>query len=50
MEIRCMKCRKNVSVDDSDIEYCVAKNGNHMAKSTCPECGSKVSKFVKKED
>lgn len=44
MEAYCMKCKKQVEVKDA-VEA-VAKNGRPMIKGVCPECGTKVNKFV----
>ena len=40
----CVKCRKKQTIKDGNVE--TTKNGRKMAKGTCPECGTKVSRFL----
>jgi len=46
----CVKCRKKQQVKNGAEE--VNDKGRRMAKGTCPECGTKVTRFLpsKKEN
>ncbi|MBN1266298.1 MAG: hypothetical protein JXA25_12450 [Anaerolineales bacterium] len=46
----CVKCRKKQQIKNG-VEQ-VSDKGRRMAKGTCPECGTKVTRFLpsKKED
>ena len=44
----CVKCRKKRTVADGKVE--VTSNGRRMVKGICPVCGTKVSRFLPKED
>jgi DNA-directed RNA polymerase subunit RPC12/RpoP len=39
----CVKCRKKVNFDG---EVKTTKNGRQMAQGACPNCGTKVSRFL----
>lgn len=40
----CVKCRKKQMVSNGREE--VSAKGRRMAKGTCPECGTKVTRFL----
>lgn len=40
----CMKCRKKRIVKDGTVEE--KENGRRMAKGRCPECGTKMTRFL----
>ena len=40
----CVKCRKKQTIKDGKVEQ-TAQN-RRMAKGTCPECGTKVNRFL----
>ena len=40
----CVKCRKKQTIKDGTVQQTV-KN-RRMAKGTCPECGTKVNRFL----
>ena len=44
----CMKCRKKQMVKDGDVVE--TDKGRRMAKGTCPECGTKVTRFMSSKD
>ena len=46
----CVKCRKKQEIKNGAVAE--TANGRRMAKGTCPECGTKVNRFLpgKKED
>lgn len=46
MEAYCVKCKKKVTVPDSEAERAVAKNGRPLLKGKCPECGTGVNRFL----
>ncbi len=46
MKFYCVKCRKHQEV--KDYKTMNSKNGKQMAYSQCPQCGSKMVKFMKK--
>jgi hypothetical protein len=43
----CVKCRKKQTIKDGKVEQ-TAQN-RRMAKGTCPECGTKVNRFLPSE-
>ena len=44
----CLKCKKNMKNVDEKIMK--TKNGRFMLSSKCAVCGSKKSKFIKKQE
>ncbi len=40
----CMKCKATREIKDP-VEA-MTKNGRKMVKGTCPECGTKMNKFI----
>jgi hypothetical protein len=40
----CVKCRKKQMVKNGVVEE--TAKGRRMAKGTCPECGTKVTRFL----
>ena len=44
----CVKCR--TKKDMLEVGVVVAKNGRRMAKGKCVICGTKMCKFLKKEE
>jgi len=40
----CVKCRKKQMIKDGAVEE--TAKGRRMAKGTCPECGTKVTRFL----
>ena len=40
----CVKCRKKQAIKDGAVEK--TANGRRMAKGICPECGTKVTRFL----
>lgn len=44
----CMKCRKKQTIKDGTVEE--TAKGRRMAKGICPECGTKVTRFVSSKD
>lgn len=42
-----MKCKD--SREMKDVKYKTAKNGTRMAQSVCPKCGTKITRFMKKD-
>jgi hypothetical protein len=43
----CVKCHKKQPVKDGTVKE--AANGRQMAQGVCPECGTKVTRFLPKE-
>lgn len=43
----CVKCRDKKEIVDP--KETVAKNGRPMMQGTCPDCGGKLSLFIKKD-
>ncbi|MGD2146813.1 MAG: DUF5679 domain-containing protein [Anaerolineae bacterium] len=43
----CVKCRAKRQIKDGKVT--VTEKGRRMAKGTCPECGTKVNRFLKSE-
>ncbi len=46
-EFYCVKCNKTVETDE--WEAATSKSNRPMRKGKCPECGTNVCRFVKKE-
>lgn len=44
----CVKCRKKQQIKGGNLE--VNAKGRRMAKGTCPECGTKVTRFLPSSD
>ena len=44
----CLKCKKNT--DSIDTKVSAISNGRTMILSKCAICGSKKSKFIKKQE
>ena len=44
----CMKCRKKQKVKDGAVVE--TEKGRRMAKGVCPECGTKVNRFLSSKD
>ncbi len=40
----CVKCRKKQAVKEGDVQ--VKENGRKMVQGICPECGTKVTRFL----
>jgi len=53
-EFYCVKCKKSVECDPAKIRTVMYKNkktGSCPAlKCMCPNCGTKLNKFIKKDD
>ena len=45
MEIYCLKCKKKVNV--SSYKTHKTKNGRSYIMSHCPNCNSKITRFIK---
>ena len=43
-EAYCVKCRKKQQVKNGTVKE--SENGRKMAQGTCPECGTKVTRFL----
>ena len=48
MESYCLKCRKYTKNINPEVSS--TSNGKLMILSKCPTCGSRKSKFIKKQD
>ena len=48
MESYCLKCKKHTK--NIDPQVCSTSNGKFMILSKCAICGSKKSKFIKKQE
>lgn len=48
MQGYCVKCKATREM--KDLTYTKASNGRTMAKGTCPVCGTKMNKFLSKEE
>ena len=48
MEGYCVKCHKKVEIKDGQKVPC-GNNGRFMFKGVCPDCGTVVCRFLKKE-
>ena len=46
--LSCLKCKKNTESIDPKVS--VTSNGKTMILSKCAICGSKTSKFIKKQE
>ena len=44
----CVKCRKKQAIKNGTVEK--TAKGRRMAKGTCPECGTKVNRFLPNKD
>jgi hypothetical protein len=44
----CVKCRKKQQVKDGKVAR--TEKGRPMAKGVCPECGTKVTRFLSEKD
>ncbi len=44
----CVKCRKKQAIKDGKIGE--TSKGRPMAKGICPECGTKVNRFLSAKD
>ena len=44
----CVKCREKKEVTEGEVKE--TANGRRMAQGTCPTCGTKVTRFLPKED
>jgi hypothetical protein len=44
----CVKCRKKQQVKNGEVAR--TKKGRPMAKGICPECGTKVTRFLSEKD
>ena len=43
----CVKCREKKEVDDSQVKHITTKNGRPAITAPCPDCGTRMFKFVK---
>ena len=43
-EVYCVKCRKKQAVKEGVEKE--TSNGRRMAQGSCPECGTKVTRFL----
>jgi hypothetical protein len=43
-EAYCVKCRKKRNIKNGTVKE--TSNGRKMAQGTCPECGTKVTRFL----
>ena len=50
MESYCLKCKKKKTTENIDPEISSTSNGRAMILSKCTICGSKKSRFIKKQD
>lgn len=44
----CVKCRKKQEIKEGVVGE--TSNGRPMVKGTCPECGTKVTRFLSSKD
>ena len=44
----CVKCRKKQQIKNGTVGK--TSKGKPMAKGTCPECGTKVNRFLSEKD
>ncbi len=44
----CVKCRKKQKIRNGSVEK--TAKGKPVAKGTCPECGTKVNRFLAAKD
>ncbi|MFC1881594.1 DUF5679 domain-containing protein [Thermodesulfobacteriota bacterium] len=44
----CVKCRKKQKIKNGTVEK--TAKGKPMAKGTCPDCGTKVNRFLSSKD
>ena len=47
-EAYCVKCKKKQEFEV--LEIATTKNGRKMAKGECPECGTKMNRFLPNEE
>ncbi len=47
VEMFCVKCKKKVTVNDTDVTRDKTVKGRNMLRSVCPVCGTKMTKFTK---
>ena len=45
MEAYCVKCKGKKEM--KDVRETVSKNSRKMAKGICPDCGTKMNRFLK---
>ena len=43
----CVKCREKRTIAEGEVKE--TANGRRMAQGTCPECGTKVTRFLPSE-
>jgi len=48
VKIHCLKCKKDQEV--TDLQEVTTKNLKNALKAKCSVCGTKVFKFIKKEE
>jgi hypothetical protein len=48
MQAYCVKCK--TSREMKDMTLTTASNGRTMAKGVCPTCGTKMNKFLSKDE
>jgi uncharacterized protein YlaI len=47
----CVKCRKKQKITNGSVEKTEkTAKGKPVAKGTCPECGTKVNRFLSAKD
>jgi hypothetical protein len=44
----CVKCRKKQQIKDGKVER--TAKGKPMARGVCPDCGTKVTRFLSEKD
>ena len=50
MQVYCIKCKSKIEVSDTDLALIKTKNNRSAATGKCPKCGTKIYKFLNKED
>ena len=50
MESYCLKCKKKKNTENIDPKISSASNGKAMVLSKCSICGSKKSRFIKRQE
>lgn len=48
IEAYCVKCRTTRTMQDATVE--TNERGRRVAKGTCPECGTRMNKFLPSEN
>ena len=48
MKFYCVKCKESKEVPESKVKY-EMKNGRRMAMAKCPDCGTRMVRFVPKK-